>query len=81
MSDQPIPIDDGQKQLVLVKNGERFIFRYEVGGEARVLGEMLELAKDPTSQFDSFDAAVLSHQMGMHLGEQLKHLNHFNQAS
>jgi uncharacterized protein with von Willebrand factor type A (vWA) domain len=63
------------RQLVLVKNGERFIFRFEPGDESDVLERMLELARDPDSAFDSFDAAVLSHQMGTHLSEQLKHLN------
>lgn len=66
---------DDPRQLVLVKNGERFIFRFQPGGEGDVLERMLELARDPDSAFDSFDAAVLSHQLGMHLGEQLKHLN------
>jgi hypothetical protein len=68
-------VDDHGRQLVLVKNGERFIFRYEPGGEALALEQMLDLARDPDSPFDAFDAAVLSHQMGLQLGEQLKGLN------
>ncbi len=67
--------DDQNRRLVLVKNGERFIFRYEPGGEALALEQMLDLARDPDSPFDAFDAAVLSHQMGLQLGEQLKGLN------
>jgi len=68
-------VDDHGSQLVLVKNGERFIFRYEPGGEALALEQMLDLARDPDCAFDAFDAAVLSHQMGLQLGEQLKGLN------
>ena len=66
--------DDDYQQLVLVKGGHRFVFRYERGAEAEVLTQMLELARDPESDFDTFDAAVLSHQMGQQLGEHLKRL-------
>ncbi len=75
MSDSTDQPNTNARQLVLVKNGERFIFRFEPGGEADVLERMLELAKDPDSTFDTFDAAVLSHQMGVHLSDQLKHLH------
>lgn len=72
----PAPESDGdQRQLVLVKHGQRFVFRYEPGDETRVLAEILEMARDPESTFDAFDAAVLSHQMGVQLSDQLKRLN------
>jgi hypothetical protein len=68
-------VDDHDHQLVLVKHGQRFIFRYEPGGEALALEQMLDLARDPDCAFDAFDAAVLSHQLGLRLGEQLRGLN------
>ena len=67
--------DDGYRQLVLVKADQRFVFRYEPGAETEVLTQMLDLARDPESEFDTFDAAVLSHQMGQQLGEKIKRLD------
>lgn len=71
----PSETSGGGRELVLVKHGQRFIFRYEPGDETRVLAEILELARNPDSKLDAFDAAVLSHQMGVQLSEQLKCLN------
>ena len=65
----------GSRQLVLVKGEHRFVFRYEQGSESEVLTQMLNLARDPESDFDTFDAAVLSHQMGQQMGEQLGRLD------
>lgn len=67
------PLPDGQRQLVLVKQGQRYIFRYAPGDEAQMLESLIELARDPESELTWFDAAVLSHQMGQRLGKQLDH--------
>jgi len=72
---QPPSGDGSCRQLVLVKGGHRFVFRYEQGSEPEVLTQMLELARDPDSDFDTFDAAVLSHQMGQQMGEQFRRLD------
>ena len=50
--------------LILRKNGERFLFSYADGRESDVLGVLVDLAEDPRSEFDWFDAAALSFQMG-----------------
>ena len=79
MGDQTPPIENGNtngksRQLILVKRGHRYIFRYEPGDEAKVLHELISLAGDPTCHMDWFDAAVLSHQMGQCLGPQIENL-------
>lgn len=79
---QPIPLDDAapslnpevRKQLVLVKHGHRYVFRYERGEETKVLSGLVDLARDPQSELDWFDAAVLSHQLGERMSEQLERL-------
>ncbi len=61
-------------QLVLVKKQHRWVFRYAPGEEAAVLRWLADTARDPGCDFDWFDAAVLSHQMGDKLHQQLKDL-------
>lgn len=69
------PFDDqNRRQLVLVKNGHRYVFRYERGEETKVLAGLVEMARDPKSELDWFDAAVLSHQLGQRMSEQLDRL-------
>lgn len=63
-----------RKQLVLVKHGHRYVFRYERGEETKVLSGLVEMARDPQSELDWFDAAVLSHQLGERMSEQLDRL-------
>ena len=60
------------RQLVLTKKSQRWVFRYLPGEEAAVLRSMAHAAADPQADFDWFDAAVLCHQMGRGLNEQLK---------
>jgi len=64
-------LEDAQKQLVLVKNGQRYVFRYTLGDEAELLESLIEMARDPSSELTWFDAAVLSHQMGRRLSQKL----------
>jgi hypothetical protein len=59
------------RQLSLVKGAERFVFRYSVGDEARVIDAFATTASDRNSGFDWFDAAVLSYQMGRRLETEL----------
>ncbi len=59
------------KQLSLDKGEHRFVFRYRSGGEADVIGAFASLASDDESEFDWFDAAVLSYQMGRRIELEL----------
>lgn len=52
-----------KRQLVLNKGGEKFIFRYEPGHEDELLDALIEQAKDRRTDFDWFDAAVLSFKL------------------
>ena len=60
------------KTLSLVKGGQTFCFRYEVGQESAVLETLIDAVKRRDLPFDWFDAAVLSHQLGQHLAKELK---------
>lgn len=51
------------RQLILNKSGEKFIFRYEDGREDELLDVLVEQAKDKRTNFDWFDAAVLSFKL------------------
>lgn len=51
------------RQLVLNKAGQKFIFRYEDGREDELLDALIEQAKDKRTDFDWFDAAVLSFKL------------------
>jgi len=51
------------RQLVLHKGGQKYIFRYEAGSEDQLLDALIEEAKNSKSDFDWFDAAVLSFKL------------------
>ena len=59
------------RQLSLVKGSQRYVFRYQAGQEADVIDAFASLAADSGSEFDWFDAAVLSYQMGRRLEKEL----------
>ena len=52
-----------KRQLVLNKGTERYIFRYDGGCEDKLLDALIEQAKDNRTDFDWFDAAVLSFKL------------------
>jgi hypothetical protein len=52
-----------QRQLVLNKGAERYIFRYEQGREDELLDALIDQAKDLRTDFDWFDAAVISFKL------------------
>jgi|GEM_PF-1426749 len=58
------------KVLSLLKGEERFIFRYESGGEEVVLDAFVDMANEKKNTFDWFDAAVLSFQLSKNLVEE-----------
>lgn len=56
-------MEKGRRQLVLNKGKQKFIFRYEGGREDELLDALIEQAKAATTDFDWFDAAVLSFKL------------------
>jgi len=66
------------RQLVLHKGGEKFVFRYEAGHEDELLDALIEQAKDRRTNFDWFDAAVLSFKLVQSLIVQADKLLHDN---
>lgn len=59
-------------RLVLVKHGQQYVFQYAPGDESRMLAGLVKLVHDPDSDLDWFDAAVLSHQIGLRMGQQMR---------
>ncbi len=68
------PHDPRTRELVFVKAGERFVFRYTEGDEEGVLQSLKQMASDPASGLDWFDAAVLTHQLGVAMSRRLQAL-------
>ncbi len=65
-----------KRQLVLNKGAEKFIFRYDSGCEDKLLDTLVQQAKDDRTDFDWFDAAVLSFKLTQSLiGQADKLLN------
>jgi hypothetical protein len=62
------------RQLTLVKKGHYYVFRYQPGDEGTVLQTLIDLAESPKSELDWFDAAVLSHQMGHRMADEMQAL-------
>lgn len=60
------------RTLSLTKGEHYFCFRYEVGQEVKVLDALVDMVHRSERQFDWFDAAILSHQLGRHLAKELK---------
>ena len=56
--------------MVLNKGTEKFIFRYDSGCEDELLDALIEQAKDKRTDFDWFDAAVLSFKLAQSLINQ-----------
>ena len=52
-----------KRQLVLNKGNEKFIFRYDSGCEDKLLDTLIEQVRDERTDFDWFDAAVLSFKL------------------
>ena len=63
-----------QKQLILNKGHEKFIFRYDSGSEDQLLDALMDQASNKKIDFDWFDAAVLSFKLTRSLIVQAEHL-------
>ncbi|MCG3126790.1 MAG: hypothetical protein CHACPFDD_01645 [Phycisphaerae bacterium] len=59
------------RRLSLVKGEHTFVFQYPPGAESQIVASFAELAGDPESEFDWYDAAVLSYQMGRQIEAEL----------
>lgn len=60
------------RQLSLVKGNHKYVFRYQAGREADIIAAFASMAADAGQEFDWFDAAVLSYQMGRRLEMDLE---------
>jgi hypothetical protein len=60
---QGVSMKRPQRQLVLNKGAERYIFRYEHGREDALLDALIDQVKDRRTDFDWFDAAVISFKL------------------
>jgi hypothetical protein len=63
---------DGGRELLLVKQGQRYVFRCAQGQESQLLDQIIEMARDTESDIQWFDAAMLSHQLGTRMADQLE---------
>ena len=57
------------QQVALVKGKHRYLFRYQEGSELAALDAFVSLAANAQSDFDWFDAAVLSYQVSKNFGD------------
>ncbi|TFG50808.1 MAG: hypothetical protein E4H40_00505 [Candidatus Brocadiia bacterium] len=64
------------RQLVLNKGKEKFIFRYYTGSEDKLIDALIDQAKNPATNFDWFDAAVLSFKLTQSLIGQADEILH-----
>jgi len=51
------------RQLVLNKGAQKYIFRFDSGSESQLLDALVAQASDERTDFDWFDAAVLSFKL------------------
>lgn len=65
---------DVTRQLSLIKGKHRYVFRYRPGCEEELVDALATMATDPASDFDWFDAAVLSYQMGRRIESEVEQL-------
>jgi hypothetical protein len=56
-------MNNTNRQLVLNKGAQKYIFRYDAGYEDQLLDALIEEAKNNKTDFDWFDAAVLSFKL------------------
>jgi hypothetical protein len=63
------------RQLSLVKGNHRYVFRYQAGREVDIIDSFASMAADADQEFDWFDAAVMSYQMGRRLEMDLEQVN------
>ena len=52
-------MDKNCRELILVKDGEKYIFRFDRAADRRLVGVLGRFAADPQLSFSWYDAAVL----------------------
>ena len=67
-----------RRQIVLNKGSEKYIFRYDCGSENKLLEELINQARQGGTEFDWFDAAVLSFKLTESLITQADTILHAN---
>jgi hypothetical protein len=72
---------EAQRQLVLNKGCEKFVFRYDEGHEDDLLDALIDQARDKRTDFDWFDAAVLSFKLTQTLIGQAEKLINDNAST
>lgn len=65
---------DGERQIVLVKADQRYVFRCAPGDEGQLIAQWQDMARDPNTGLTSFDVAMLSHQLGQSMRHTLEKL-------
>lgn len=60
------------KQVSLAKAGQQYIFRYREGDEETLIQSLTDMARRDDTNFDWFDAAVLSRQVNETLLKRLE---------
>ncbi len=64
----------GPGQVALQKGAQRYVFHCAPGEESKLLASLARLADDPATDLDWFDAAVLSHQLGRQMGQNMRRM-------
>ena len=64
------------KELILNKGSERYVFRYTEGCEDALLDALVDNAKAVETDFDWFDAAVLSFRLTRNLISEADEILH-----
>ena len=74
----PVPSGEGllaaKRQLAMERNGHRYTFQYRPGEEVEVLETLSAMAGNPDHDIGWYEAAVLSHGVGVGLREMLEEL-------
>ena len=60
-----------EKSLSLIKGRHRFRFTYKPGEECEVISAITDMVHRKGVPFDWFDAAVLSHQLGVDIAKRM----------
>jgi len=71
----------GMRQLILNKGSEKYIFRYQRGCEDELLDTLIEQANNNGTDFEWFDAAVLSFKLTQSLIGEADKILHKNTPS
>lgn len=63
--------DSGSDAVILIKNGQRYVFRCAPGEEAALMQHVRDLAQRSDHNIGWYDAARLCHQLGQRLRMRL----------